>query len=141
MRTLLITLAAVMTLSGCALFKTANPTAEQLIIQELTAVGIQAGCSTPACYDARAAKVAAIAKILESATTSMALTDLQNAVAKELIALKLTPEEIAPINALVNGLFAYLTPLAGTSQLTASVVTTINTVAGWVETVAAEYST
>ena len=138
MRILVPVVALFALLSGCALWNK-SPTTDQLVISELTAVAIQAGCSTTACYDARAAKVAAIAKVLQTATVGMAVTDLQAALQKELIALKLTPEEVAPLNSLITGLLNYLTPLVGNNPLTATAVATINQVAGWLETVAQAY--
>lgn len=135
----LLVLGAFSTLPGCALFNTVNPAGEQLIVQGLTVAAIQAGCNTSACYDARAAKISAIAKVLETATPTVALTDLQAAIAKELIALKLTPEEIGPINVFISGLVAYLGPLVGNGLLSSAAVAIVQKVAGWIETVAASY--
>jgi hypothetical protein len=126
-------------LPGCALFNTANPAGEQLIVQGLTVAAIQAGCSTVACYDARAAKIGAIAKVLETATPAIALSDLQTAIQNELITLKLTPEEIGPINVFISGVVAYLTPLVGQGLLSTAAVAIVQKVAGWIETVAASY--
>lgn len=126
-------------LSGCALFNSGNSAGEQLIVQGLTVAAIQAGCTTAACYDARAAKISAIAKVLETATPAVALSDLQTAIQKELIALKLTPEEIGPINVFISGVVAYLTPLVGNGLLSSAAVAIVQKVAGWIETVAASY--
>jgi hypothetical protein len=131
-------------LSGCALFQ-ANPLADQIVIQELTAVAIQAGCSTTAtqtaqqCYDARAAHVLAIANSLKTVTVGQASSDIQTLLNGALAQLKLTPEEVAPITAFVSALISYVSSTFGTGILAQAAITQIQTVAGWVAAEAALY--
>ena len=129
---------SVLTLPGCALFQK-SLTADQLVIQELTAAGIQAGCTTQACYDARAAHVAALATTLKSVTPGMAVTDVTALLQKALTSLKLTPEETAPLTAFVSGIGTYLVNKYGSGALAQSAITDIQTIAGWIAAEAALY--
>jgi hypothetical protein len=128
-------LAFLLSVSGCTWLQK-NPTADQLLIEELTAVAIQSGCATTgtqtaqACYATRAAKVLAISKVLQTLSVGMAVTDLQNLLSKELLALQLTPEEVAPLNAFVASLLSYVATHYGSAALTTASITAIQTVAG-----------
>lgn len=131
-------------LAGCALFK-ANPVADQLAVQELTAVAIQSGCATTAtqtaqaCYDARAAKVLTIANSLKSVTVGMAASDITTLLGKTLAALKLTPEESAPIQAFVGALVQQVVTNYGSGVLGQTAVTYVQTIAGWIAQEAGYY--
>lgn len=135
---------ALMTLPGCALFKT-NTVAEQLIIQELTAVAIQSGCSTTstttaqACYDERAAKVLAVATSLKTVNAGSAAADVLKLLQGELAQLKLTPEETAPLNAFVTALVGYLSSTYGAGVLSTAALADVQLIAGWIAAEAAIY--
>jgi hypothetical protein len=131
-------------LSACSLLSNANngtTVAAQLVIEEATAVAIQHGCSTTACYDANAAHVLVIAEQLQNATAATVLVAVQSAITAEINKLKLTPEQVIPLQALTSLVMNYLTPLISTNSVlsTASLVL-VRTVAGWVVTEASLYS-
>jgi hypothetical protein len=150
--TILALLATVTLLSGCAFLSalgTAGSTANaagQLAIEEATAIAIQSGCKATAtetlqqCYDVKAAKILLIAQVLETATIGSVLTDLQAALAKEVAAQGLTPEEAVPLQVFLQSIVNYLTPLVGNAVLAAPAIAVVNQVAAWVVSIASEYA-
>lgn len=128
---------ALFTLPGCALFKS-QPVAEQLVVQELTAVAIQSGCATTstqtaqACYDERAAKVLAVATSLKTVTSSVVASDVLSLLQNALTHLNLTPEETAPLNAFITALVNYLIATYGTGALPAAALSDIQQIAVWI---------
>jgi hypothetical protein len=118
--------------SACALFQGQNAVGEQLVIQEATAVAIQAGCSTTACYDARAAKVLIVANALKTVTVGQGLSDIVTLVQNTLQKVGMTPEEVAPLQAFAGALTSWLQAKLAGSKTTATVVADINTAAGWI---------
>jgi len=142
---LLLLLLATLALPGCALFSK-NTVAEQLVIQELTAVAIQSGCATTstqtaqACYAERASKVAAVANSLKSITPTMAAADVTTLLQNELTALKLTPEETAPLQAFVSAIVSYLVTNYGSGVLSTAALADVSQIATWIASVAALYA-
>jgi hypothetical protein len=134
-------------LSGCSFLgslvtpgSNANVAAE-LVVEEATAVAIQHGCSSQACYDANAEKVLVVANVLKIITVQNAMADVTEALTKEIVKLNLSPEELPPMQALLTTLINYITPmvpLAGAIAAPGLVV--VNTVATWVGQEAALYS-
>lgn len=139
-----------MILAGCAALTGGNVAVTaggQLVVQEATAFAIQSNCTATAtvslqqCYDNRAAKVLVIAQQLENVTVATASTEVSTLLQQALASLKLTPEEMVPLNVLVSNLAAYLQPLINTSPLiTSSALAIVQQVAGWVADEAVLYS-
>lgn len=149
-------MAAILALStvvtGCAFLSAlggggAVTAAGQIAVEEATAAAIQANCkATPTqtlqqCYDAKAAKVLVVAQVMETASVSMALSDLAVLLNKSLTTLNLTPEEEVPLTVLVSTLMDYITPLVGKNTvLAAAGVAVVNQVGSWVASEAMLYS-
>lgn len=104
----------------------------QLAVQEITAIGIQSGCSDTACYDRHAAHVLVIAQTFQNVTPGMLVADVQKLVDQEIAKLHLSPAEAAPLAIASQSLMAYLTPFVGSSVLSNAGVLFVQQAAGWV---------